>query len=265
MDQQKRTTGAIITAAIMFFCAFIFLCLGSGMAFSYPDKVWIWGIILLGCCVVMIYSGISNLRLAKNIEQDSITQLQNTATSPVSVNIKKEQDVISPVSSTVVDEVNILARWEYSKEEWQQFLKRENKERKNNSTLEATVLVVLGLILLRNLENTSWTIAIGASVVVGIIYLLGKYFLSIGSIGVSKNNEVIITSRSVIINGKVNTFIDGQYWLKEVSLKEEASPAIIEFVYCWQTRNPDMPAHDEIRIPVPKEKLPEAVELVKQF
>jgi hypothetical protein len=262
MDQEKRSTGAAITAAIMFFCAFIFLCLGAGMAFSYPDKIWIWGLVLLGCCALMVYSGITNIRLSRNVEKDSNAQLQTVVNLPASgLAADKDKFKQEPLSNPV----NILARWSYSKEEWQQFLKWEKKERKTNSLVEAAVLAVLGIIVLRNLEETSWTIAIGVSVFIGTIYWIGKYFLSMGSIGRSANAEVIITNRSVIINGKVNTFIDGQYSLKEVKLKEDASPAIIEFIYTWQTRNPNLPSQDEIRIPVPKNKLPEAIELVKRF
>jgi hypothetical protein len=258
MDQEKRTTGAVITAVIMFFCAFIFLCLGAGMAFSYPDKVWTWGVVLLACCAIMVYSGISNIRLSKNIENDSITQLRNTAGEPVNI---APGETITPQA----DAINVLARWRYSKEEWQAFLNAEKKERKSNSIIEATVLVIIGTISLHFLRDTSWMVAFCVGSAIGVIYWVGKYFLSMGSIGRAANNEVIVTNRSVIINGKVNTFRDGQYSLQGVRLRETTSPATIEFVYSWQTRNPNVPAHDEIRIPVPQGKLSEAIALVKQF
>jgi hypothetical protein len=263
MDQQKRTAGAALTGAIMFFCAFIFLCLGTGMTLSYPDKIWMLGLVLLGCAAVMIISGISNLRLSAKIKQDSKEQLAKAYQLPAA-----GAEAGTPGESskpTGRDEIKVLAKWNYSRAEWNRFLNAEKKERKTNSTTEAIGIVVLGVIILKNARDASWELAIGVSSFIAVVYWLGKYFLSIGSIGKARNNEVIVTNRSVIINSKVNTFNDGQYWLKDVTLKEETDPAVIEFIYAWQTRNPSFPAHDEIRIPVPKNKIGEARELLKRF
>jgi hypothetical protein len=264
MDQQKRTAGAALTGAIMFFCAFIFLCLGAGMTLSYPDKIWVLGLILLGCAAVMIVSGIANLRLSGKIEQDSKEQLSKACQMPAA-GAEAGTPAESGDKPTGKNEIKVLARWNYSGAEWNRFLNSEKKERKTNSTLEAIGIVVLGVIILRNVRDASWELAIGVSGFIGVVYWLGKYFLSMGSIGKALNNEVIVTNRSVIINNKVNTFNDGQYWLKDVTLKEETDPAVIEFIYEWQSRNPNIPAHDEIRIPVPKNKIGEAKELLKQF
>jgi hypothetical protein len=268
MDDQKRTVGAVLTAVMLFFCGFICLCLGLGMLFSYPDGIWIWGLVLLGCCGVIIYSGISNLKLSKNIEKDTLIQLQNIsteATKPVTqtATYKDHSPIVLPNQTTPANTIQVLAKWQYSADEWQRFLQFERKERKTSSTIEALTIMILGGIMLLILRSASWLLAFSISTVLAVVYWLGKYFLSLGSIGKAVNNEVIITNRSVVINNRVNTFIDGQYWLNSVSLKRDSTPAVIVFNYGWSTRKGA--SHEDIRIPVPEGKLQEAEAVVKRM
>lgn len=245
-------------AILLFMIAFMFFCFGIGLLFALPDLLGLLGIVVLAFSGVFIYSGVKNLNDAKLMDKDATLQLRSaSAALPV-----QQEDNVHPGNKTVSD-VTILARWQYSKEEWKRFLQWERSRRKTSSTIEAVLIIVLGSLLLRNLRDTSWTLALAISGAMAILYWLGKYFISMNSIGKRTFNEVVLTNRSIIINGKVNSFNDGLYWLKKVELLEENNIYVLEFVYAWNTRKG--PGSEEIRVPVPHHKLNEARELIKRY
>jgi len=258
MDQQTRVAGTYVVAILLFMIAFIFFCFGVGLLFSFPDLLALLGVGVLAFSGIFIHSGIKNLKDAKSINSDESLQLRATSKN---LNVQQAEKIQTDAKS--VNDVTILARWHYSNEEWNRFLKWERSKRKTSSTIQALLIIVLGSLLLRNLRDTSWTIAIAISGGLAIIYWLGKYFISMNAIGKRATNEVIITNRSVIINGKVNSFKDGLYWLKKVELIEENEIQVIQFEYGWNTRKG--PGSEEIRVPVPFLKLDEAKEIIKQY
>ena len=257
MDQQTRTGGTYVVAVLLFMIAFIFLCMGIALVFSYPDKLALLGIVILGFSGIFIYSGIKNLKDAKLMAADADTQLKS-----VSAIRQTATDSKGNVQQTLGD-IIMLAHWKYTNDEWNKFLKWERSRRKTSSTVEAILIIILGSLLLRSVRDASWIAAIGFSGAFAVIYWIGKYYISMDSFGKKKANEVVITTRSVIINGKVNTFHDGLYWLKKVQLIEENEITVIEFVYEWNTRKG--PSSEEIRVPVPVNKIDEAREIANLY
>lgn len=260
MDQQTRIAGTYVFAILLFMIAFIFFSFGIGLLFAFPDLLSLLGIVILAFSGVFIYSGIKNLRNAKLMDKDASLQLVKANTA---LNVSSNESESRANQNQLENDIIILARWQYSKEEWSRFMKWERSRRKTSSTVEAVLLIIFGSLMLRNLRDASWMEAIGISTAFAVVYWLGKYYLSMNSIGKKKSNEVIITSRSVIINGKVNSFRDGLYWLNKVELLEEKDISVVQFEYGWNTRKG--PSSEQIRVPVPNNKIHEARELIRQY
>jgi hypothetical protein len=280
VDQKFTSAGTLLSGLLMLFCAFIVLPVGLGFLFSYPDPVWWVGPLLLLSCAAFVHNGIVNIRLSKKLAKDAeedqklvSQQLHHTnrnvqsnknvvALNPTNIPepiIDSTSTLSAPQISMATDnDTIVLAHWKYQPEEWKKFCKWEMRERKLNSTIEACLIVIISALFISGIEENDWLVTLLISVFVALIYWLGKYFLSMASIGQpkGKDSEVVITQYAVIINGKHNAFQSQMYWRGNVSIKEEPSPKVLEIVYNWQTRSGI--SHDEIRVPIPEGKLEEA-------
>ena len=256
MDQKFVVAGNMLTAVLLFFCALMMLPVGIGLLFAYPDKMWWLGLGMLVSCGLLIYGGISNIRLSKrlgrqaDVDMAAVAALQATQSQPT-------KD-IRPTQPAASDDVAILARWTYTPEEWKAFMQWERKKRKTSSTVEAALILVVGGAFIYWAREADPGLSFGISAVVACIYWYGKNVLFLSSIGraSSKGNEVVITSHAAIINGSYNAFRSEVYWLKGATLDESPTPAVLEIVYQWQTRKGI--THEEIRVPVPEGKCDEA-------
>jgi hypothetical protein len=278
VDQKFTSAGTMVSAVIMFFAAFIMLPLGLGFLFSYPEPLWWFGPLLLFGTIALTLNGISNIKLSKKLakeaEEDakviaqqlykkqSIVQAQPlnfTPATEVKKDISATENLASnPQPQTITNDTIVLVNWKYTEDEWKRFTKWEVKERKTNSTIEAALIVILGTLFVGEIGDLSWWVSLIISVLVALIYWLGKYFLSMASIGrpKGKNSEVVITQYAVIINGKYNAFRNDMYRPGPINIKEDCSPKVLEIIYNWSTRKGS--THDEIRIPIPEGKLEEA-------
>ncbi|HEX6915873.1 MAG TPA: hypothetical protein VF145_11565, partial [Chitinophagaceae bacterium] len=193
MDQYKRETGAYLTAVILFGCAFIFLCLGTGMIFSYPDKIWQVGVLLLGCAAAMVYGGISNLRLGKKISRDATVQLlvgnrEQTDSETESGADEREQE--TPYAN---GGLRVLAHWRLPVKDSRYFVQQEKSRRKTSTTIESMVLAVMGTFALMLLKGESFVFSVLLSILLAGVYWVGKYYLSINSLGHQREMEVVVT------------------------------------------------------------------------
>jgi hypothetical protein len=122
-------------------------------------------------------------------------------------------------------EKSALVHWYYSVSEWEEFKRKEKT-------------------------------GIGA-----IVYGLVTYFLRLCGVK-PKNVEIpqtIIWSGNAKINGRSIVFQGYGKWLRKVDIREAKSINILEIIFEKQT--PKGIRFDEIRIPVPKGKMREALEL----
>lgn len=265
MDQKFTSGGTMLSGLLMLGCAFIILPLGLGCLLSYPDQIWWLGLLFLASAAGLILNGITNIKLSKRLAKDAEEDLNiisgKRQYSPTKANVStyvNNNDQTQSIQPAIQQEVNdtiVLVKWNYTVEEWQKFLKWEMKERRLSSTIEAALIVLIGGVLGYN--EGGWVMLV-ISIVVAIIYWLGKYYLSLASIGQPKNKqcEVVITQYALIINGKHNAFNSQMYCKGKVSIKEEPSPKILEIVYHWQTRKGI--SQEELRVPIPEGKLEEA-------
>jgi hypothetical protein len=274
MDQKFITGGTILSGVIITGCGLMVAPLAVGMLLSYPHQIWLLGVVLAFSSIAMIIGGIKQLISARK-KQQQVDQTQTAIQEEIlsakvqhigeSINNDAIEAAIiqnqEAAQSAPIDQV-ILAKWHFTAAEWNRFLQYEKRERKMSSTIESVIIILLGGALLMFAKNANAWLAFGISGVIASIYWLGKYYLSMGSLGASRAvNEVIITPVAIIINGKYNVLRNDRIWLSKVVVKNETAMQVLEFTFNWSTRKGD--TFEEIRIPIPENKLAEAEALAK--
>jgi hypothetical protein len=161
--------------------------------------------------------------------------------------------------------VQILVNWVYSASEWKEFLKWEKKKSSSNSHKVSIFLMLISSLGLHYLLNLDWVTALVLSLLVGILYSLIIYFVNVYSIQPDDNKmpEVIITSEALIINGYMSRFSGNGLWLAKITVNDAGSFNVLEITYCWNTTRGKN--FDEIRVPIPKGSLKEAIFLQEKL
>ena len=267
---QKFIEGGMMSGGILLFAGVMLLPLGIGALASYPDKIWPLGLLLLASSGVLIYSGINSIRTSsKKLKKtdgqiNDIVKQVNTGSLKNSIPVKSKAE--TSIDKLPNDTANVaLACWNYSNDEWAKFYKWERKERKTNTLTESLIIVLFGTFFIYITRESDVFLSLAISLCVAITYGLIKYFLTMASLSNAskKQNQVIFTNSSVVINGKLNPFKDDNYWLGKIEILEEPEPKVMEITYHWSTRKGN--SFDEIRVPIPKGKLGEAVQLVDKL
>ncbi len=222
------------------------------MLASYPDKIWWIGLLLTFSGIVVGISAIKNYITAKKEKKISDAQME----------------IISLKTKTAVGvegRVEILANWLYSVSEWKAFMKWERKERGSTTLMETILIIVPGTFAIRVLKAGDWGTALAISLFIGVLYGVIKYIITLSSLHLGENKmpEVIITKEAVIVNGHLNRFRGNNLWLGKVAVNDAGSFNILEITYCWNTRKGQ--SFDEIRVPIPKGYLKEAIFLEERL
>lgn len=159
----------------------------------------------------------------------------------------------------------VLAHWYYSVEEWEAFTRTEKKIRGEEVLLEALLITVLGTLLLHFTRGASWVVALAICMVIGTIYALIRYTMRLNTIRWRNPSlpEVIITNSAVIINGNKLDYHSETRWLRRADLAEKEGRNLLAITYEWQTRKGV--TFDEIRIPIPKGRLKEGMEIQQRL
>ena len=250
MDQKIRTGGWFLTASLLILCAFIFLIIGIGMLASYPDRVWWMGLLLTLCGIIVGASSIRKYRSAKSEQRFLEEQIKI---------------IDSKIIGRIDNKVEVLVSWFYSVSEWKTFMRWERKKRSSGTLTEAAIIIVLGTLAVRYLKGSNWYTALAISVFIGLLYGILKYIIALSSIKPYDNKmpEVIVTNEAVIVNGHLNRFYGNNLWLGKVTVNDAGSFNVLEITYCWFTRSGQ--SFDEIRVPIPKGSLKEAIFLQERL
>lgn len=158
-------------------------------------------------------------------------------------------------------ENNLLAHWYYSRMEWEDFLKGETRERDGVILLECLGLALLAAVLIYWLSGAGFWVAVFTGLIPGTLYGLSRYLLRLRRFRWKSDSmpEVLITRHRADINGRSTVFHGSTSWIRRAELIEKEGRNMIEITYEWQTRTGY--TYDEIRIPVPRGKLREAMEI----
>lgn len=259
MDQKIRTAGGRITGVIAIFCGLLTFPLSLAVIMSKPAEIWWLGLVLLICSVMMLYGGIQSLVAAK--KEKKFSDMQQQLIEKETRGLQNE----TMASANQPPEKIILARWIYSTDEWQQFMAGEKKERKTSLIIEVVLIALLGGMLIHYSRSESWIISFAFSIPLALLIGLLRYKFTLSSVSLSgkKMPEVIITADAVMVNGHYNRFYGDNLWLGKVDVKDTGKMNILEITYCWNTRSGQ--SSEEIRVPVPKGKIREAIEVQEKL
>ena len=226
--------------------------LGSPMLLSYPDEIWWIGLVLVSSAILVTVTAIRIYYVAQKENKFLNQQLS-------SLNARVSTEEINNAK------VQILVSWVYSTSEWNEFLKWEKKMISSNTLAEVALVMVLTAFGIRYLAKTEWVVAVGISFVFGVVYSLIKYLVNRYSVQVEENKmpEIIITNEAVIVNGHVNRFYGNNLWLGKVTVNDAGKFNVLEITYCWNIRKGK--AFNEIRVPIPKGSLKEAIFLQEKL
>ncbi len=269
MDQNIRNKGGKISAVLLLFVGLMLLPLAiSILLFASDTTIILIGIVLLVCSIMIIYGAVQQFikskKQSKHYSQvlDEI-QIQQSKTNQISVSKSNNiPTILAPKIHPL--ETKILAHWKYSKEEWRKFISWETKERKTNIFFESFAIVLIGIPFLMFFRDADFMVSFLVCLVIASIYGFIKYRLHLkGFNTIFKENEVIITLPAIVINGSYQVMQSDEIWLSKINIKKDNGLNIMEFVYNWNTRKGN--TFDEIRIPIPFDKLQEAEEIKNQI
>ncbi len=270
MDENFRTKASRITAVYVVFCGF--LCFGVGLfaLAIYPIKIWYLGILLVPLSFFIVIEGIRLFKkmgreqLISDAERQTIHHLINSNQSSSPTILPAESPGIQHPLGKEALQVNILARWEYTPEQWQQFIRWEKSERKMEIIITMILVILFGTFILRLSREAPWFAAIGVSLIIAILYGAISYAVALNAIKLkSKKATVVITTDAVLVNGHYNRLNGENLWFEKVEMKKADQFSYLEFV-TGSTIRTGKTTH-ELRIPVPHDQEIEAAALVAEL
>lgn len=243
MFQKFRNNRGRVAVIILSGGAVLCFIFSAEFLSAYPKNEWWIGIALLACGFLISYS---SLTILKNLAKEKKIAGQ------------KFNDLINDRNSNQAT-TSVLSVWCYSVSEWKDFIRWEKRERTRNTLIETFIIVMISTLFISFLRSADWKTALAMSLLVGLIYGSVKYYWTMSSIQWDGHNlpEVIITSDTVLVNGHLNRFYGNNVWLGHTQIKEVRDINILEITYCWKTKRGK--TFDEIRVPIPKGKLREAI------
>jgi hypothetical protein len=213
---------------------------------------WLAGLVLIVCGFFVGVNGFSIYRRARKEKEIADEQFALLNRNKEGLKLGKTK-------------VQILVNWVYSTAEWKEFLKWEKKKQSSNSYQVSIFLMLISSLGLHYLLHMDWITALVFSLLVGILYSLIMYFIAVYSIQPDDNKmpEVIITNEALIVNGYMSRFSGNGLWLAKITVNDAGSFNVLEITYCWNTTRGKN--FDEIRVPIPKGSLKEAIFLQEKL
>jgi hypothetical protein len=273
IQQMANNTGQVISMALAVFFAMLGFCcaiIGLSGALSGDEmENWIRGVlwVLAISGGVMIYGGVTMFFGArKKIEDTSRDEKELAEAVKKSVNIDDAiQSVREQSAKPFPDKNTLLAHWTYPDNEWTVFTKKEFSFRIREALGVWLVLVVIGTWLMSGYRDMGYLAAFITCLSVGglitfIRFIIAKNAREANS---SKPGEVIISAKSILINGTYHTLNNELKTLSKLELLKDETPQLLEFTVIWNTRKGQ--TNEQVRVPVPSDKLSEAAKLVEIF
>jgi hypothetical protein len=262
MDEDVKTGFLGISGIIYLFLGFIIGLLGIGILFSYPDPVWLLGLLFCGSSGLLIYSSIDSFLRFRWKEKDDRKAKEEMKKASV---IIKDNGSAQGTAANLQQDNPVLAAWSIPGTEWTSFRASEKKFKIRDYILYGSMIIVLASVVLyyRRGEGLAFSI-IFSSIFTGLFFFL-KYILSRSiTAGNGKSDmEIIIGPDKLLINGKLFAIKDELRWLEDLKIIDGAKNGMLEFTYGWNTRQGN--TTDTLLIPIPEGKRDEAEMLVPQI
>ena len=249
MIEQKQSNSISKVIGVVFIgFGFCMLCIGIPLLIS-PNKSEFENtltVLSILSGLLMILGGYQTIKKGQQKDK-AVNDYENQILSQL--NAIKNTEVQSNNLSEPTYTPDIIATWNYTKDEWKLMTKEETTRRWKEG-----IWVSLGIGLLGG-----WVISIadGATFLTGFLVSLGvgifvswlKVVISNSMFNLRKNNSIIITTNALIINGKFKTIQDMDINLEYVKTLKIKEDNFIEFSLQWQTRRGM--TNDQFRILVP--------------
>lgn len=160
---------------------------------------------------------------------------------------------------------NLLAEWNYSKKEWDEFVTIEKANKKEDNIYFGIGILILGTIGLMLLRQTSFLGGLIFAIPLAILipWLRMKFSYKHLKKGV-KNPFVKFYSDHLLINGHKIDLSGNIRRIKSLKIIDtKNNRKMLEFDVQWMTRKG--PTNDEFRVLIPTDKIAEAEDLISKF
>jgi hypothetical protein len=156
----------------------------------------------------------------------------------------------------------ILVHWYYSDGEWKEFVKLDKKKLKPAFIAEAAIIGMAGFSFLRFFLLKDWDFSLSMAMGFVLTYALLRYYTLplFRKWRRGGTNEIIVEETMVIVNGRTTVFHANDIHLRKIDIIEIERVNILELSYEKKTAKGFNSA--ELRIPIPKGKLLEAIKLL---
>ncbi|MCG3164962.1 MAG: hypothetical protein POELPBGB_00722 [Bacteroidia bacterium] len=273
IQQMANNTGQAISMALALFIALLGLCcsiIGLSGALSGDEMDnWIRGVlwVLAISGGMMLYGGVTMFFGAKKKIKDTTRDEQELAQAiknPVNID-DAVKSVREQAEKPFADKNTLLAHWTYSDEEWKAFTKKEFNFRIREALVLWLILVGLGTWLLASYRDMGHLAAFISSLSIGGLITFIRFIIAYNALKAnsSKPGDVVISAKSILINGTYHTLNDENKTLSKLELLQDENPQILEFTVVWNTRRGQ--TNEQVRVPVPSDKLSEAAKLMEVF
>ena len=160
---------------------------------------------------------------------------------------------------------SLLAEWNYSQKEWNEFVILEKANKKEDSIYFGIGILILGTIVLIILKQTSFFGGLIFAIPFAILipWLRMKFSYKHLRKGVQNPTVKIYTDHLQINNHKIELLGDVKRIKSIKIIDTKNNIKLLEFDVQWITRKG--PTNDEFRILIPKNKIIEAQNLITSF
>ena len=159
----------------------------------------------------------------------------------------------------------LLTEWTYTQNEWDEFVKIEKSNKKEDNLYYGIAILILAPVILMFARDTSFLTALLFSLPFAILlpYLRMKFSYPHLKKGIV-NPRVHIYSNQLLFNNKRIELTSKRKRIKSLKIIEAKNNRyLLEFDVQWLTGKG--PTNDEFRVLIPNSKLEEAQELIKKF
>ncbi|MFM9944993.1 MAG: hypothetical protein ACKVQB_07135 [Bacteroidia bacterium] len=253
IDQKQSNSISKVIGVVFILFGFCMLCIGIPLLMA-PNKGEFENtltVLSLLSGLLMLLGGYQNIKKGKEKDK-AVNDYENQIREQVNAIKNKVQQSNSPYEAkdTDVYTPDIIATWNYTKDEWKLMIKKETTRRLKEGIWVTLLIGLLGGWILRRSEGITFLTGFIISLAVGIIVSLLKVLLSNNLFNLRKRNSIIITTNALIINGKFKTVSDMDIHLEYVKPVKINEDNFIEFSLQWMTRRGV--TNDQMRIYVPR-------------
>lgn len=162
-------------------------------------------------------------------------------------------------------EERLLLHWKYTQKEWENFVKIEKENKKEDNIYMGVAIVILGTIVLMLARDTTLLMGLTFALPMGILIPFLRMKFSYGHLktGVQHPEIQVFTNYMLVNKHKIALFGDKRHVKKISIVPTDNDLELLEFVVEWFARKG--PTNDEFRIPIPLDSIEEARTFVKKY